>query len=117
MYMHGRPQGEARVSRLPPPLPGKRNLYWRPFCFFFFIWGPLYYVFLNMGGLFYYVRGFLLLFIPGGGLFWVCPPTPYENFCGRPMYMYINAVYILYKVVQYLLHIDKLQYCGERCRV
>ena len=88
LYVYAWATAGARVSRLPPPPPP------------------------------YYVRGFLLLFIPGGGLFWVCPPPPpYENFCGRPMYMYINAVYILYKVVQYLLHIDKLQYSGERCRV
>ena len=62
---HGRPQGGGQ-SRRSPPLENPQkyfSLYGRPICHFFPMWEPFCYVFLLMGGPFYCLELFLVLFL------------------------------------------------------
>ena len=68
----------ARVGRRSPPLENKNvfGRYWGPFCYFFFIWRPFFYVLLIFGGLFIMWGPFCYFLLYGGGLFLGLPPPP-----------------------------------------
>ena len=76
--------GKSRPS--PPPSNKSFWLYWRPFCYFFFIWGLFYYVFLHMGAfllrfshfrsLFFIWGPFCYFYFMVGAFFCACPPPP-----------------------------------------
>ena len=80
---------KSKPSPPPPPLPLEKKevlwLYWRPFCYFFFIWGPFCYVFLIFGGLFTMWEPFCYFLLHGGGLFGGVPPPPLRKFLRAPM--------------------------------
>ena len=71
--------GGARVGRRPPTPHSKIKkyifgLYWGPFYYFFFIWGPFLLHFSHFGGLFTMWGPFRYFLLHGGGFFWAPPP-------------------------------------------